>query len=130
MKPEALAYLDAPFVSYPDRAATAKEQRVVLNVYVPANTPETLIDPGSAIVGLPVSDDWVLVYYEGDRFGIGHTYADKLLHAADRMVTGYPTVASGLRHPDYLIQVGTYDYATGTIDVTDSRSLTQWTQTS
>lgn len=53
------------------------------------------IDPGSGIVGRASGPNHLLIDYEGNRFGAANivTYADRVAHAADRQVRGYPTLA-------------------------------------
>ena len=82
-------------------------------VYIP--TGASIIDPGSGIVGrnFAGSHPWhgIEVYFEGNRFGSSNikTFADRVYHAADRMVTNYPTVARAVMPVADLERVGTFD---------------------
>lgn len=131
INPPELAYLnditpENP-MAYWDRAKIAADHGVVLNVYVPYAESWTgrRIAPGSAVVGLPTGDTSVLIYFEG---AVYHemTFDEKLLHAADRMVTRYPTVAMMLSNEFELTPVGTYDVATNTLTVTNAKLLDEW----
>lgn len=110
-----------------------------LNVYVPADGRSTaIIAPGSAVVGLITGvgpeGGWVSVYYEGwlngpmqygDRDARGLWEAG-LLHAADRMVTDYPTIAQARLPLKTLRKVGTYNPKTHEVTVNDEEALTAW----
>lgn len=86
-------------------------------VLVPRPGTPTTIDTGSAIVCS--QEEWekaqqgaldkpLTVDYEGGRF-MPMTYRERVLHAADRQATRYPTVArSWLMNPDRYERVGTY----------------------
>ncbi len=128
-----LAYLEkckSQRMSYPDRAAVAKEVGLVFRVYVPMAERQQGIAKGSGIVG--VEDDGhgghrLLVYYEGDLYRADkRPYPDLVYHAADRMATAYPTVARALVRADSLLQVGTFDYAHGRLVITDQVALDAW----
>lgn len=123
------ATADSP-IGYPERFRMAQAAGVVLNVYVPVESDpfSAMILPGSAIVGLPLKYDAerTLVYYEGGKYMIME-FSEKLLHAVDRMVVCYPTVAMATPKTEALKQVGTYDVATKTLHVTDRESLDAWT---
>lgn len=88
-----------------------------LTVYVPR--PGTYaaqrIAKGSGIVGVPAGDE-VLIHYEGNLYGAQNirTFEDKLLHAADRLLTNYPTSAKMQVPETDLEAVGTYDLPTRT----------------
>lgn len=86
-------------------------QMTTLVVLVPndATAARDTIDPGSGIVALDDERDTAVVYFEGNRFGASNltTFAQKVTHAADRLVTRYPTVACGLfKRADFTV-VGT-----------------------
>lgn len=104
-----------------------------LNVYVPTD-PRSLamIARHSGVVGMPGEGDWIDTYYEGWTLG---QYTDLeprarwehgILHATDRMVTNYPTIARAHLPHDTLTQVGTYAPKTKTLDITDPKALNTW----
>lgn len=68
------------------------------------------------------------VYYEGNVHGASNivSYADRVYHAADRLVRRYPTIARRTVHRDALIAVGTFDYPTRTLRVSDEPALAAW----
>lgn len=86
-------------------------KRIGDTVYVPAADSHLRrsILPGSGIVGTAQDDRQVLIDYEGDRYGQGRTYEERIYHAWDRHTwgeNGYPTVARMLVDADELIEVG------------------------
>jgi hypothetical protein len=104
-------------------------------VYVPNGIPT--IDAGSAVVGRPLNGqpDLVELYLEGDRYGIMKAEAARLgidafewcmFHAADRMAHSYPTIARMWVPRRDVIEVGTYDYDTRTLHVSNEPLLRQW----
>jgi len=101
-----------------------------LDVYVPklATLPE--IRPGAGIIGSPRVDDpdKLLIDYEDNQAGASNiqTYADRVVHAADRHLTGYPTAKRMLADADDLLLVGTFDTHSGVVDVSDSQVLESW----
>jgi hypothetical protein len=60
------------------------------------------------------------------RFHVTTTYADRVLHAADRHLTGYPTSNRLLADPDDLLLVGTFDPHTGVVQPSNSEALEAW----
>lgn len=88
-----------------------------LRVYVP-NEP-TIIAAGSAVVGPPPDRSRLRVDYEGDVYGNGWSFGKKLLHASDRHVTEYPTVARCWVSPEALAPVGWYDRDTDELIIDD-----------
>ena len=109
---------------------------LTLRLYVPRLT-ALGIAPGSGVVGLPVMSDLVNIYYEGwihgqhrsDKWTRRGRWESGVFHAADRMVTAYPTVAHKMvRHVD-VHQIGTYNPSTGAITITDETALTDWLET-
>lgn len=107
-----------------DRRSEAGE----LAIYVPRDERKVGIAPGSAIVGRDrPTPGTVEVYYEGDVYGsMGKDYNRMLMHAADRLVARYPTVARSWLPEDELIRVGTYDYGTKTASIDDPIALQAW----
>ena len=102
----------------------------ILIVYVPAHHSvlRRTVLPGSAMVGVDTGAHRSLVDYEGNRYGAENMrlYSERLLHAAGRHVDQYPTVARlWARHID-LIEVGSYDYETRALTVTNPTELEAW----
>lgn len=100
-------------------------------VYVPAGTGELLgIDPRSGIVGQPVANGFVEVYFEGNRFGASNivTFADRCHHAADRMWESYPTIARKTVPASLLEEAGTFTEGHGVdpADVKHTLRLVRW----
>ncbi len=103
---------------------------MIVHVFIPAEGSLSLtgIAPGSAIVGTPNDGGRITVYYEGNLYGAENlkTYEEKLLHAADRLRTRYPTVAMRSVTPDQLVLVGTYDTDTRELVHDDSPAFREW----
>jgi hypothetical protein len=81
--------------------------------------------PGSGIVGAPLPGaERVVVYYEGARYGQSEMarLADRVFYAHGRLVEEYPTVARMRLPRTSLVEVGTFDPASGTIAPVDSAS--------
>ena len=113
-------------------------ERFTLTVYVPVDENTYGIKERSGIVGvstLPESGlDNVLAYYEGWANG-AMQYADRdtrgqweagLLHAADRMVTAYPTISRIVLSSNCLKAIGTYNPWTREVLVEDEAALAEW----
>src|SRR5262245_35255897 len=68
---------------------------------------------GSGIVGqYDGGAERVLLHFEGnlyDAFNIV-TYADRVIHAAGRLLMDYPTVAKAKVPPAMIVRVGTFDF--------------------
>jgi hypothetical protein len=111
-----------------------------LAVYVPNRaSPHGLaargLVPGSAIVGrsettvdTPSPPGWRQVYYEGNLHGAENiiTFADRVYHAADRLVHGHPTTTRAIVPAVALATVGTFDYRTRTLSLSDQAALAAW----
>lgn len=108
-----------------------------LAVYVPVPGSPTTIGRGAGIVGRPLSGqpDIIEVYYEDNRYGTLDYQAEReqrpiyevcLYHAADRLVTNYPTAARSWIPATVLREVGRFDSATRTLTVTDEMALRRW----
>lgn len=81
--------------------------------------------PGSGIVGAPnPGAERVAVDYEGARYGQSEMsrLADRVFYAHGRLVEQYPTVARMAVRRDSLVEVGTFDPASGTIAPIDAAS--------
>lgn len=101
---------------------------MTLDVYVPVegSGAATIVLPKSAIVGTILPAGVVRIDYEGNSHGHLGTYAFRLLHAADRHVSGYPTTARAYVQPDELILVGRYDIEERTLALEDFDALADW----
>lgn len=103
---------------------------MIVNVYVPKPGALSLNDvhPGSALVGTPHPNGRVTVDFEGNLYGAVNlgTYEERLLHAADRHRTSYPTVARRYVPEDDVILVGTYDTDTKQLVHDDSPAFWEW----
>jgi hypothetical protein len=99
-----------------------------LTVYIPqpdSFLSKTVLD-GSAIVGSPAAGGRVRIDYEGGKFGQFGSWREMLEHAAGRHVTHYPTIARMWVDPADVLEVGTFDYDTRVLDVTDAEALEKW----
>jgi hypothetical protein len=71
------------------------------------------------------------VWYEGNLHGAANivTYADRVYHAADRMLRDYPTSATAALRSKHLLVIGTFDTHTGTVTLdgdSQRRILADW----
>lgn len=101
-----------------------------LLVFVPAagSAAERMIDPASAIVGLPVGDRFD-VHFEGNRYGAENlrTFHARLVSAAGRMTSGFPTVARASFLERELLPVARFDTVrAAVISVLDPAALERW----
>jgi hypothetical protein len=104
---------------------------MTLTVYIPkpgSFLSKTVLD-GSAIVGSPAAGGRVRIDYEGGKFGQFGSWREMLDHAAGRHVTNYPTIARMWVDPADVLEVGTFDYDTRVLDITDAEALDQWSPT-
>jgi hypothetical protein len=89
-----------------------------ITVFVPrADTiAASAIRVGAGVVGT-FYDDHVLADFDygGSRYQAEMSYADRVMHAADRHRRNYPTVARGLFHRDDLTAIGFYDGDVGRV---------------
>lgn len=102
-----------------------------VDVYVPTKEPYArLIAAGAAVVGKPLENDRVIVYYEGNLSGASNlnTFEEKLDCVAGRMVSRYPTAAMSMMPKDALAKVGTFDVLTKTFVIEDAAALEGWAQ--
>lgn len=104
-----------------------------LAVYVPnpdaserAGLSVRSIDPKSAIVGVPLGDRSIHIYYEGNRHGASNmdTFADRAYFAASRLSQRYPTVAQTIVRPRAIERVGWYYRDQQRIEVEGGLALT------
>lgn len=98
------------------------------------------IVPPSAAVPLGEvieSDDWTagrhlrtrrLVYFEGNIYSTGNivTFADRVYHAADRLVANYPTVAKSVVKVEALLEVGVFDHTARVLRIDNDAALAAW----
>lgn len=126
-----LADCKAQRMAYWDRAKVAKDHGLVFTVYVPRGGALSTIKRGSGIVGVKGHgvEDRTLIYYEGDVYRMEdkrRPYEELVYHAADRMAVDYPTIAKAMVKTTDLLEVGTFDYATQRLVVTDQAALDAW----
>lgn len=105
-----------------------------LTLYVPH--PEsrlcTELAKGSAIVGLPIPQGAIRIYYEGNVIGATNLglYRARAAQAASRMLhnypTGYPTRAREDVDPRELVEVGTIESRTGRLEITATATELSW----
>jgi hypothetical protein len=88
------------------------------------------VAPKSAIIGAWYGGTEIEIYYEGAIHQQNMTFEEKCLHAADRFVTRYPTIARAILPANQLKQIGTYSFNDdGTerqVEITDSVSFMKW----
>jgi hypothetical protein len=103
-----------------------------LAVYVPrpGTLAAVIIDAGSGIIGTREGDR-LLADYEGARYSFQSSwgYADRVMHAAKRHASNYPTIARGLFALDELEQIGVYDDQLGTVTLAGPEAaerLSEW----
>ena len=100
-----------------------------LTVYVPKLAALPAIQPGAGIIGSQATDHpgKLLLDYDDTYPDVQQRrYADRILHAAQRHLTGDPTGCRLLVDPDDLLVVGSFDPATGTVQVSNSEALEAW----
>ena len=105
-----------------------------LKLYIPH--PEsrlcTELAKGSAIVGLPIAQGVIRIYYEGNVIGAANLelYRARAAQAASRMLhnypTGYPTRAREDVDPRELVEVGTIESGTSLLDITAKANELSW----
>ena len=87
---------------------------------------------GSAIVGLPLADGEIRIYYEGNVIGASNLelYRAKAAQAANRMLhnypAGYPTRAREDVDAREVVEVGTIETVTGRLDITARANVLSW----
>ena len=92
----------------------------------------TELAKGSAIVGLPVGQGAIRIYYEGNVVGASNLelYRARAAQAASRMLhnypNGYPTRAREDVDPRELIEVGTIESRTGRLEITATANELSW----
>ena len=105
-----------------------------LTLYVPH--PEsrlcTELAHGSAIVGLPLANGTIRIYYEGNVIGASNLerYRARAAQAASRMLhnypRGYPTRAREDVDPRELVEVGTIESLTSRLEITATANELSW----
>lgn len=83
-----------------------------VNVYVPVKSDQSTIAKGSGIVGEPVSDGKINIFFEGNIYGAENlkTFEDRVYMAASRFASCAPTVARGVFDQKDFIEIGVYDF--------------------
>lgn len=96
---------------------------------VPVGPAASVIEPGSAVVAVMHDGGYDTRYEGGIHFGMEWT--EKVIHAAGRLATSYPTSARAFLSPDDVIVVGevardhdTGDWVVSRID--DADALRKW----
>ena len=107
---------------------------VRLTLYIPH--PESRLcaklAKGSAIVGLPIPQGAIRIYYEGNVIGAANLqlYRARAAQAASRMLhnypTGYPTRAREDVDPRELVEVGSIESQTGRLEITAAATELSW----
>lgn len=105
-----------------------------LSLYVPH--PEsrlcTTLARGSAIVGLPLANGEVRIYYEGNVIGAQNLkrFRDKAVQATGRMLhsypAGYPTRAREDVDSREVVEIGAIDAKTYRIDISATATDLSW----
>jgi len=89
-----------------------------LAVYLPrpGTLAAVIIDAGSGVIGAREGDR-LLADYEGARYSFqsSWSYADRVMHAAKRHASNYPTIARGLFPAEEFEEIGVYDDQLGTV---------------
>jgi hypothetical protein len=109
----------------------------IYDVWIPSNPHTDLggIVRGSGIVsqgrGYRGDSARVEVYYEGNLYGAENLsrYADRVMHAADRLSARYPTVARAVLDRHSLNWIGQYSTAMGKVMIESPgsrRALADW----
>lgn len=102
----------------------------IVHVFMPrpGSFAETILAPGSAVVGRR-RDGVIDCWYEGNIHGSPDmaSFVDRLLHAGGRMRDNYPTIARATFTEDSLLEVASYDLdRLVVVDVIDAESLCAW----
>lgn len=125
---------DPEFRQLPYHERFARVKHSLVRVFVLAASSKSSLAPRSGIVGVEMADGHILAYYEGWVHG-AMQYADldvrgqweaAVDHAAGRMLTGYPTSAMRSFEPSELVEVGIYDPAARSIEITDPEAVDSW----
>lgn len=96
----------------------------------PSTPLATTLKAGSAIVGDPtaLTEGRVCIYYEGNVYNAENMryFSERLLHAAGRLTTKYPTVAQAFISLDELDEVGVYNTDAKQALISDPETLRAW----
>ena len=111
-------------------------RELVILVPKHGSRPEMVIDKASGVVADESATfdppDHVMVYFEGNRYGASNMnrYEEKLLHAAGRLSSKYPTVARAVFRWDEFDIVGRFmfspDWRVHRVEITDSEAVSRW----
>lgn len=95
-----------------DRRERTQGALRVMPLYVPSNTFDHDILPGSAIVGdFDSKVGRIMLDFEGNKYGWDnlHRYVERAMHAWDRHVQRYPTISRMYVQAHEVVIVGEYD---------------------
>jgi hypothetical protein len=105
----------------------------ILSLVILVPKPDTMaarrIDRGSGVVAeLRTDAPQLVVHFEGNRHDAENlrSYDDRVIHAAGRLVTSYPTIACGVFHRNDFLVVGTFDVETRRLDLTNLDAVESW----
>ena len=107
-------------------------ERLTLYVPHPESRLCTELAHGSAIVGLPLTDGEIRIYFEGNVISASNLelYRERAAQAAARMLhnypIGYPTRAREDVDPRELVEVGTVESRTGLLEITATANELSW----
>lgn len=119
--------------AYWDRAKYMNEH-YPLRLYVPKDDlAKVVIAKGSGVVGLPQGER-VSVYFEGwlngamqyENLDARGKWKAGVYHAADRMITDYPTIAQASLRPEQLREIGWYFPLVQQVVLDDEKALIEW----
>lgn len=117
------AQAGSPIPTTPGATAHAPD-RLRSQAHRPADDPAWAGIIGSQAVDHPGK---LLIDDEDSRPDTQHLrFADRVLHAPDRHLSGNPTASRLLADPDDLLVVGTFDRYTGMVQVSNSEALEAW----
>jgi hypothetical protein len=103
-----------------------------MRIWIPEEHTDTFewVLPGSAVVSAACSGERVVCSVEGNKYGAENmkTLADRAMHAAGRLRTGYPTVAARAIPRSQIVPVGFYDEERGELHLEQGteNSVAMW----
>ena len=106
----------------------------LLTLYIPHPESRLCMElaQGSAIVGLPLANGAIRIYYEGNVIGASNLdmYRARASQAASRILhnypSGYPTRAREDVDPRELVEIGTIESLTGRLEITATANELSW----
>lgn len=131
---EAMNKAGEPLDTLPDGPAREIRPPDSLKLYLPHPESRLCMElaHGSAIVGLPLANGEIRIYFEGNVIGASNLelYRARAAQATSRMLhnypAGYPTRAREDVDPRELIEVGTIEPRTDRLDITASANELSW----